>query len=76
MLLLFQSRPWLLQTPLLRTTSKIEMADSNIIIVGAGPSGIAFAHTLKHKLGFKDFTVSRNVDGVSLGPRQTSARAT
>jgi len=27
------------------------------IIIGAGPSGIAMAHTLKHKLGFNDFTV-------------------
>lgn len=28
-----------------------------IIVIGAGPSGIALAHTLKHKLGFDDFTV-------------------
>lgn len=28
------------------------------IIIGAGPSGIAMAHSLKHKLGFNDFMVS------------------
>lgn len=30
-----------------------------IIVIGGGPSGIALAHTLKHKLGFHDFTVRR-----------------
>lgn len=34
------------------------MSNTEIIIVGAGPSSIALAHTLKHKLGFEDFTVS------------------
>lgn len=34
------------------------MASPEIIVIGAGPSGIALAHTLKHKLGFDDFTVS------------------
>lgn len=34
------------------------MESPEIIIIGAGPSGIALAHTLKHKLGFDDFTVS------------------
>jgi 2-polyprenyl-6-methoxyphenol hydroxylase-like FAD-dependent oxidoreductase len=34
------------------------MFDVEIIIIGAGPSGIALAHTLKHRLGFNDFTVS------------------
>ena len=29
----------------------------NAIIIGAGPSGIAMAHSLKYKLGFDDFTV-------------------
>ena len=29
----------------------------NAIIIGAGPSGIAMAHSLKHKLGFDSFTV-------------------
>lgn len=27
------------------------------IIIGAGPSGIAMAHSLKHKLGFDNFAV-------------------
>jgi cation diffusion facilitator CzcD-associated flavoprotein CzcO len=27
------------------------------IIIGAGPSGIAMAHTLKYKYGFNDFVV-------------------
>lgn len=34
------------------------MESPEIIVIGAGPSGIALAHTLKHKLGFNDFTVS------------------
>jgi cation diffusion facilitator CzcD-associated flavoprotein CzcO len=34
------------------------MQSPEIIVIGAGPSGIALAHTLKHKLGFADFTVS------------------
>jgi hypothetical protein len=29
----------------------------NAIIIGAGPSGIAMAHSLKFKLGFDSFTV-------------------
>jgi cation diffusion facilitator CzcD-associated flavoprotein CzcO len=29
----------------------------NAIIIGAGPSGIAMAHSLKYKLEFDDFTV-------------------
>ena len=34
------------------------MSDApNIIIIGAGASGIAMAHQLKHGLGFSDFTV-------------------
>jgi hypothetical protein len=28
------------------------------IIIGAGPSGIAMAHTMKNKLGYNDFMVS------------------
>lgn len=28
------------------------------IIIGAGPSGISLAHTLKYKMGFEDFMVS------------------
>lgn len=31
----------------------------NVIILGAGPSGIATAHKLKSDLGFDDFLVSR-----------------
>jgi len=34
------------------------MDHPEVIVIGAGPSGIALAHTLKHKLGFNDFTVS------------------
>ena len=30
----------------------------DVIIIGAGPSGIAMAYALKHKYGFEDFTVS------------------
>lgn len=30
----------------------------NVIIIGAGPSGVSLAHTLKHKMGFDDFMVS------------------
>jgi thioredoxin reductase len=30
----------------------------NAIIIGAGPSGIAMAHKLRQKLGFKNFVVS------------------
>lgn len=35
-----------------------------IIIVGAGPSGIAMAHKLKHELGFEDFIIYDKLDGV------------
>lgn len=34
------------------------------IIVGAGPSGIAMAHKMKHELYFDDFTVYDKMDGV------------
>lgn len=34
------------------------------IIIGAGPSGIAMAHKLKHELGFEDFTLYEKLDGV------------
>lgn len=40
------------------------MENPEIIIIGTGPSGIALAHTLKHKLGFDDFTVSVQEAGV------------
>ncbi|KAH6704243.1 monooxygenase [Leptodontidium sp. MPI-SDFR-AT-0119] len=33
------------------------------IIIGAGPSGIAMAHSMKHKLGFEDFAVYDKLDG-------------
>lgn len=41
------------------------MADSpSAIIIGAGPSGIAMAHELKHKLAFQDFTIYEKRDKV------------
>ena len=40
------------------------MAAPDVIIIGAGPSGISMAYTLKHKLGFDDFTVYEKLDGV------------
>jgi cation diffusion facilitator CzcD-associated flavoprotein CzcO len=40
------------------------MRTPDVIIIGAGPSGIAMAHTLKHKLGFNDFTVYEKLGGV------------
>ncbi|KAM0321594.1 hypothetical protein ACHAQA_010020 [Verticillium albo-atrum] len=36
----------------------------NAIIIGAGPSGIAMAHKLKHELGFDDFVIYDKLDGV------------
>ncbi|KAL3457221.1 hypothetical protein BJX64DRAFT_280735 [Aspergillus heterothallicus] len=39
------------------------MQSPEIIVIGAGPSGIALAHTLKHKLGFKDFTIYDRDEG-------------
>ncbi|PLB50096.1 monooxygenase [Aspergillus steynii IBT 23096] len=39
------------------------MATPEVIVIGAGPSGIALAHTLKHKLGFDDFTFYDKLDG-------------
>ena len=36
----------------------------NVVILGAGPSGIAMAHTLKHKLGLDDFLVYEKLHGV------------
>jgi len=41
----------------------LEMRSPDVIVIGAGPSGIAMAHTLKHKLGFDDFTVYEKLDG-------------
>lgn len=37
------------------------MESPEVIVIGTGPSGIAMAHTLKHKLGFDDFTVGKLV---------------
>jgi cation diffusion facilitator CzcD-associated flavoprotein CzcO len=34
------------------------------IIIGAGPSGVAMAHKLKHELQFNDFTIYEKLDGV------------
>lgn len=36
------------------------MTAKNTIIIGAGVSGIAMAHTLKCRLGYTDFEVSSN----------------
>ncbi|RFU32297.1 hypothetical protein B7463_g4014, partial [Scytalidium lignicola] len=33
------------------------------IIIGAGPSGISMAHSLKHTLGFNNFTIYEKLDG-------------
>jgi cation diffusion facilitator CzcD-associated flavoprotein CzcO len=40
------------------------MSSPNVIVIGAGPSGISMAHTMKHKLGFTDFTIYEKLDGV------------
>ncbi|KAL2788605.1 hypothetical protein BJX66DRAFT_326967 [Aspergillus keveii] len=39
------------------------MQSPEIIVISAGPSGIALAHTLKHKLGFNDFTIYDRDEG-------------
>ncbi|KAJ5668457.1 uncharacterized protein N7477_007027 [Penicillium maclennaniae] len=39
------------------------MGNPEVIVIGTGPSGIALAHTLKHKLGFDDFTFYDKFDG-------------
>lgn len=36
----------------------------NAIIIGAGPSGIALAYKLKHKLRFDDFMIYEKLDGI------------
>ncbi|KAK5049313.1 hypothetical protein LTR84_004242 [Exophiala bonariae] len=36
----------------------------NVVIIGAGPAGIAMAYRLKHDLGFVDFTIYEKLDGV------------
>lgn len=38
--------------------------DPTAIIIGAGPSGIALAHKLKHTLGYENFTIYEKLDGV------------
>jgi cation diffusion facilitator CzcD-associated flavoprotein CzcO len=41
------------------------MSDSpSAIIIGAGPSGIAMAHEMEHKLAFQDFTIYEKRDEV------------
>lgn len=40
-------------------------SDADAIIIGAGPSGIAMVHSLKHKIGFNNFTVSEWPQGVA-----------
>ncbi|KAF2731393.1 monooxygenase [Polyplosphaeria fusca] len=40
------------------------MSSPDVIIIGAGPSGISMGYTLKHKLGFDDFTIYEKLDGV------------
>jgi cation diffusion facilitator CzcD-associated flavoprotein CzcO len=37
--------------------------EANAIIIGAGPSGISMAHSLKKKLGFNNFEVFDKLDG-------------
>jgi len=41
----------------------VQKRGMNAIIIGAGPSGIAMAHSLKKKLGFNDFEVYDKLDG-------------
>lgn len=52
------------------------MNSPDVIVIGAGPSGIALAHTLKHKLGFDDFTVSDKRDRKKEFDRTQQARLT
>ncbi|KAF2799542.1 monooxygenase [Melanomma pulvis-pyrius CBS 109.77] len=40
------------------------MGSPSVIVIGTGPSGISMAYTLKHKLGFDDFTIYEKLDGV------------
>ncbi|KAF2009747.1 NAD(P)-binding protein [Aaosphaeria arxii CBS 175.79] len=40
------------------------MSSPDVIIIGAGPSGISMAYTIKHKLGYSDFTIYEKLDGV------------
>ncbi|KAH8585503.1 monooxygenase [Bisporella sp. PMI_857] len=44
-------------------TALMENRSLDAIIIGAGPSGIAMAHSLKHKLGFEDFVIYDKLDG-------------
>jgi hypothetical protein len=44
--------------PTLSPTRLCRMARPNTIIIGAGASGIAMAHSLKCRLGYNDFEVS------------------
>jgi ribulose 1,5-bisphosphate synthetase/thiazole synthase len=48
----------------LRHSFDEKMPRPNAIVIGAGPSGIAMAYKLKHKLGFEDFTIYEKLDGV------------
>lgn len=43
---------------ILKMTKSTENRGLDAIIIGAGPSGVAMAHSMKHKLGFEDFIVS------------------
>ncbi|OAG11152.1 monooxygenase [Paraphaeosphaeria sporulosa] len=47
------------------------MSAPDAIIIGAGPAGISMAYTLKHELGFDDFTIYEKLDGVG-GTWQTN----
>ena len=40
------------------------MSSPHIVIIGAGPSGISMAYTLRHKLGYSNFTIYDKLDGV------------
>ncbi|GKZ51840.1 hypothetical protein AbraIFM66951_007441, partial [Aspergillus brasiliensis] len=39
-----------------RVDEALFLESPELIVIGAGPSGIALAYTLKHRLGFRDFT--------------------
>ena len=49
---------------LLAATGQTMVDSPSAIIIGAGPSGIAMAHELKHKLAFQDFTIYERSDEV------------
>ncbi|GKZ27870.1 hypothetical protein AbraCBS73388_006207, partial [Aspergillus brasiliensis] len=46
-----------------RVDEALFLESPELIVIGAGPSGIALAYTLKHRLGFRDFTLYDRLDG-------------